>query len=104
MPSTLYMELVSISPSMPASCAIFAVRCGVRCSLTFMNTVFTELAVAWYRLMLPQLMFRALLTSAVMPEKCWCELPLNIVSKFTPDCAAPSSANGFIVEPGSNMA
>ena len=89
---------------MPASWAMAAVRCGVRCSLMFMNTVFTEFAVAWYRLMLPQLLFSALFTTSLMPLKCWPELPLNIVLKFTPSWAAPSSANGFIVEPGWNWA
>ena len=32
------------------------------------------------------------------------ELPLKMVLKFTPSCAAPSKPNGFMVEPGSNVA
>ena len=88
---------------MPASCAICANFFGVRCWFTFMNTVFTEFAVACLRLIVPQLMLSAFGTSAHVPgvvSKRSGELPLNIVLKFTSSIAAPSRPKGFMVEPG----
>ena len=71
-----------------------------------MNTVFTEFAVAWLRLMLPQLMPSAFGTSAKVPgvvSNSSGELPLNSVAKLTSLCAAPMRPKGFMVEPGWNV-